>query len=175
MEQAVLGGGCFWCIEALYKQLKGVENVVSGYAGGHSDNPTYERLHYEKTGHAEVIQINYDTNVISYRDILEIFYAIHDPTTPNQQGNDVGEEYRSIILYSGEKQRTIAEDVTKNFATNHWDKPIVTELKPLEMFYPAEDYHQNYFENNPEQAYCQVVINPKLQKFRATFAEKLKA
>lgn len=173
-ETAVLGGGCFWCIEALYKQLKGVSSVVSGYAGGHTNNPTYEKMHYEDTGHAEVIQITFDPKVISHRELLEIFYAVHDPTTLNQQGNDVGEEYRSIILYNNDEQKQVAEDVTKNFATKHWDKPIVTEIKPLDVFYPAEDYHQNFFEKNPDQAYCQIIINPKLAKFRQKFPEKLK-
>lgn len=174
-KPAVLGGGCFWCLEALYKQLKGVTKVISGYGGGHYKNPSYEDLHYKHTGHAEVIQVDFDPSIITYREILEIFYAIHDPTTLNQQGTDVGKEYRSIILYHDEEQKRIAEDVTKNFATKHWDEPIVTEIKSLDTFWPAEDYHQNYFERNPEQAYCQVIINPKLQKFRTTFADKLKA
>ncbi len=169
-----IGGGCFWCIEALYSQLKGVTKVVSGYAGGHTTNPTYQQMHYDATGHAEVIQVTFDSEIISYRDLLEIFYAVHDPTTPNQQGNDVGEEYRSIILYHDENQKEIAEDVTKNFATKHWDKPVTTELKPLDVFYPAEEYHQNFFAQNPEQAYCQIIINPKLTKFRKQFAERLK-
>lgn len=173
-ELATIGGGCFWCIEALYKQLKGVEKVASGYAGGHTVNPTYEKMHLEETGHAEVIQITFDPEVISYREILEIFYAVHDPTTLNQQGNDVGEEYRSIILYQNDEQKEVAEDVTKNFASGHWDNPIVTEIKPLETFYHAEDYHQNFFEKNPDQAYCQVIINPKLTKFRQKFAARLK-
>jgi peptide-methionine (S)-S-oxide reductase len=174
MEQATIGGGCFWCIEALFKQLEGVNEVVSGYAGGHTNNPTYEQMHMESTGHAEVVQITFNPEVISYRELLEIFFAVHDPTTLNRQGNDVGEEYRSIILYHNEEQKKIAEDVIKNFAAKHWDKPVVTEIKPLDTFYPAEDYHQNFFERNPEQAYCQVVINPKLTKFRQTFPDKLK-
>lgn len=174
METIVLGGGCFWCIEALFKQLKGVDKVISGYAGGHTRNPTYEQMHYASTGHAEVVQITFDPNAISYRDILEIFFTVHDPTTTNQQGNDIGEEYRSIILYNDDLQKSVAQDVIKNFAAKHWDNPIVSELKKLEFFYPAEDYHQNFFEKNPEQAYCQVVINPKLQKFRQKFSEKLK-
>lgn len=173
-EVATLGGGCFWCLEALYSQFKGVLKVVSGYAGGHTANPTYKQVHYEDTGHAEVVQVTFDPDIIAYRELLEIFYAIHDPTTLNQQGNDVGEEYRSIILYHDEKQKQIAEDVLVNFAAKHWDKPIVTELKKLEKFYPAEEYHQNYFERNPEQAYCQIIINPKLAKFRQKFAQKLK-
>ncbi len=171
---ATIGGGCFWCIEALYKQLKGVTEVVSGYAGGHLENPTYEDLNYKNTGHAEVIQVTFDQEIISYRDLLEIFYAVHDPTTPNRQGNDVGDQYRSVILYSDDEQKEIAEDVTQYFATENWSDPIVTEIKQLEMFYPAEDYHQNFFERNPEQAYCQVIINPKLAEFRKNFADRLK-
>jgi peptide-methionine (S)-S-oxide reductase len=174
MEIVVLGGGCFWCTEALYKQLKGVNTVVSGYAGGHTKDPTYEQMHYEDTGHAEVVQITFDPKIISYRELLEIFFAVHDPTTPGRQGNDVGKEYRSVILYIDERQKAVAEDVIKNFASQHWEDPIVTELKKLDMFYPAEDYHQNFFEKNPEQAYCQVVINPKLAKFRQKFPKKLK-
>jgi peptide-methionine (S)-S-oxide reductase len=174
MEQAVLGGGCFWCVEAMFKELRGVSSVASGYAGGHSDNPSYEKMHMEDTGHAEVIQIMFDPSIITYRELLEIFFTVHDPTTLNRQGNDVGAEYRSIILYADDAQQKTAEDVIKNFATELWDNPIVTEIKPLEKFWPAEDYHQNFFERNPEQAYCQVIINPKLAKFRQKFAEKLK-
>jgi peptide-methionine (S)-S-oxide reductase len=174
MEQAVLGGGCFWCVEAMFKELRGVSSVVSGYAGGHSDNPSYEKMHMEDTGHAEVIQIMFDPSIVTYRELLEIFFTVHDPTTLNRQGNDVGAEYRSIILYEDDVQQKTAEDVRENFATELWDNPIVTEIKPLEKFWPAEDYHQNFFERNPEQAYCQVIINPKLAKFRQKFAEKLK-
>jgi peptide-methionine (S)-S-oxide reductase len=174
METIVLAGGCFWCIEALFKQLKGIESAVSGYTGGTTENPTYDQMHYENTGHAEAVQITYDPKVISYQELLEIFYAVHDPTTLNRQGNDVGEQYRSAIFYQNDEQKKIAEDVTKNFAAKHWSEPIVTEIVPLKKFWPAEDYHQNYFERNPEQAYCQVVINPKLAKFREKFASRLK-
>jgi peptide-methionine (S)-S-oxide reductase len=173
-ETAILGGGCFWCTEAMYKELKGVSSVISGYAGGHTDNPTYEQMHMEDTGHAEVIQITFDPDVITYRELLEIFFAVHDPTTPNRQGNDEGAEYRSIILYTNDSQKKTAEDVIENFATKLWDNPIVTEIKPLDKFWPAEDYHQDYYANNPNIGYCQVIINPKLTKFRQKFAEKLK-
>lgn len=171
---ATIGGGCFWCIEPLFKQLNGVTEVISGYAGGSFENPTYEDLLYRNTGHAEVIQITYDPEILSYRDILEIFYAVHDPTTLNRQGNDVGEQYRSIILFDTVEQKHIAQEVTNNLATEKWNDPIVTEIKQLDTFYPAEDYHQNYFQNNPEQAYCQLIINPKMADFRKKFADKLK-
>lgn len=172
METAVIGGGCFWCTEALFKQLRGVNSVVSGYAGGHTDNPSYDKMHSEHTGHAEVVQVTFDPKSITYKDLLEIFYANHDPTTKDRQGNDVGPEYRSIVLYANETQKKIAEEVTKEIA-KLWDNPIVTEIVPLDKFWPAEDYHQDFFTKNPELAYCQVVINPKLEKFRKIFADKL--
>jgi peptide-methionine (S)-S-oxide reductase len=168
-ETAVLGGGCFWCLEASYQLIGGVEKVVSGYAGGDSQNPTYHNL----GNHAEVVQITFDDSIISYTDILDIFWAIHDPTTLNRQGPDSGIQYRSIILYSGERQKAEAE-ASKAEAQKVWDNPIVTDIKPLEKFYPAEEEHQNFFQKHPEQAYCQVIINPKLQKLRAKFASKLK-
>jgi peptide-methionine (S)-S-oxide reductase len=173
MQTAILAGGCFWCMEALFKLLKGVKSVESGYTGGVTENPRYEQLHTENTGHAEAVRIIYDPNVITYKDLIEIFYAIHDPTTLNRQGNDVGEQYRSAIFYIDDNQKKIANDVTQDFAKKHWNDPIVTQIEPLTKFWPAEDYHQNYFERNPEQAYCQVVINPKLAKFRSTFADRL--
>lgn len=175
-EQATLGGGCFWCIEAMFKELKGVSSVVSGYAGGgHSEtHPTYEKMHEAGSGHAEVVQITFDPNVIDYRELLEIFFTIHDPTTLNRQGNDVGHEYRSIILYHDEKQKQIAEDTVTTFAKTLWDDPIVTEIKPLDKFWPAEDYHQDFYAKNPNAGYCQVIINPKLTKFRQKFASRLK-
>lgn len=173
-EQATLGGGCFWCIEAMFKQLTGVSSVVSGYAGGTTPRPTYEQLHQAETDHAEVIQVTFDPDIISYRELLEIFFTVHDPTTLNRQGNDVGPEYRSIILYHNEVQKNIAEDVLKTSATKLWDKPIVTEIKPLDTFWPAEDYHQDFYAKNPEAGYCQVIINPKLTKFRQKFASRLK-
>lgn len=155
-------------------ELKGVMKVVSGYTGGTTDNPSYEQLHLEVTGHAEAVQITFDPAVITYKEILEIFYSVHDPTTPDRQGNDVGPEYRSMIFYHDDSQKQIADKVTQGFAAEHWDNPIVTEIVPLTSFWPAEDYHQDYFGRNPEQAYCQVVINPKLAKFRSTFPDRLK-
>lgn len=174
MDTAILAGGCFWCLEVLFKQLEGVESVTLGYTGGKTQNPTYEQMHYDNTGHAEAVQITFDPSIISYKELLEIFYAIHDPTTLNRQGNDVGEQYRSAVFYANDNQKTITEDVTRNFAARHWSDPVVTQIVPLDKFWPAEDYHQNYFERNPEQAYCQIIINPKLAKFRQTFAQKLK-
>lgn len=174
-EQATLGGGCFWCIEAMFKQLVGVNSVVSGYAGGTTSRPTYEQLHQAGASHAEVIQVTFDPSIITYRDLLEIFFTIHDPTTLNRQGNDVGPEYRSIILYHNKKQRDIAEDLRKTFASKLWSDPIVTEIKPLDAFWPAEDYHQDFYSKNPQAGYCQVIINPKLAKFRQKFASKLKS
>ena len=173
-DKAVFGGGCFWCLEALYNELRGVAKVVSGYAGGHTQNPSYESLHREDTGHAEVVEITFDPSVITYRDILEIFFSMHDPTTLNRQGNDIGPEYRSIILYANDEQKATAETVVETFAKHHWQDPIVTEVKKLETFWPAEAYHQNYFVNHPEQAYCQIVINPKLAKFKKQFSSYLK-
>lgn len=174
VNKATLGGGCFWCIEAVFQLVKGVDKVVSGYSGGHTDNPTYDKMHIIDTGHAEVIQIDFDDSIISYRELLQIFYYVHDPTTPSQQGNDVGEEYRSIIFYHSDEQKKIAEDVTNNFAKKLWDNPIVTEIIPLEKFWLAEDFHQNFYRKNPEQMYCQLVINPKLEKFCAKFESYLK-
>lgn len=174
MQQAIFGGGCFWCTQAIIKQLKGVSNVVSGYAGGHTEHPTYDSLHREDSGHAEVVRVDYDSSILSYAELLEVFFSIHDPTTLDRQGNDVGPAYRSIILYLDDNQKQIAQEVKNGFASEHWHDPVVTEIKPLDKFWPAEDYHQNFFENNPEQAYCQIVINPKLAKFRQTFADRLK-
>src|SRR5690606_28883326 len=154
-EQATLGGGCFWCLEAVYDEVQGVEKVVSGYAGGHVPNPTYEQVCGKRTGHAEVVQLTYDPEMISYRELLEIFFTIHDPTTPNRQGADVGPQYRSIILYHDEEQKRVAEEVRAE-AQEGWNDPLVTELVPLETFYPAEDYHQDYYKKNPYQDYCMV-------------------
>jgi methionine-S-sulfoxide reductase len=174
-ETIVLGGGCFWCTEAIFNELRGVESVVPGYAGGKTENPTYEQLQDSNSGHAEVVQITFDNTSIGMRELLEIFFAIHDPTTLNRQGNDVGQQYRSIILYADENHKVIAQNVIDKFAKTHWDDPVVTELEPLTKFWPAEDYHKDYFANNPEQAYCQLIINPKLNKFRQKFKEKLKS
>lgn len=173
-EQAVFGGGCFWCLDAIYRQLKGVESVVSGYSGGHTDNPTYDNMHGTGSGHAEVIQVTFAPSVISYQQLLELFFTFHDPTTLNRQGNDVGPEYRSIILYSSPEQQKIAQYVITSFVPKLWDDPVITEVKPLDKFWPAEDYHQDFFNKNPEQGYCQVVINPKVTKFRQKYAGLLK-
>jgi peptide-methionine (S)-S-oxide reductase len=174
-ELATLGGGCFWCLEAVFKDLKGVESVVSGYAGGHVDHPSYEQVCGRRTGHAEVVQISFDPAVVSYRDLLDVFFTIHDPTTRDRQGADVGPQYRSIILYHSPEQKTAAEQAIANLdAKGVWHAPIVTEVVPLERFYPGEAYHQDYFEQNPRQSYCQMVIAPKVAKFRKEFLAKLK-
>lgn len=172
-ETAVLGGGCFWCLEAAYQEVRGVTKVVSGYAGGDEPNPTYEKVCTGTTGYAEVVKITFDPTVINFEQILEIFWAIHDPTTPNRQGNDVGSQYRSVIFFQNEDQKLTAEASIQQ-VQKLWANPVVTQLQPIGEFYPAEDYHQNYFRSNPEQGYCQVVINPKLQKLRQKFAKQLK-
>lgn len=174
MDTATFGGGCFWCTEAMFTELRGVSKVVSGYAGGTMPHPSYQDLHTKNTGHAEVIQVTFDPAVITYRELLEIFFTAHDPTTPNQQGNDVGEQYRSIILYANDEQKKTAQAVIADFAPKLWDKPITTQLLPLENFWPAEDYHQDYYANNTSAPYCEIVINPKLAKFRQKFASRLK-
>ena len=172
---ATLGGGCFWCLEAVYDDLMGVDSVVSGYAGGPIPNPSYEQVCAGTTGHAEVVQITFDPAIISYRDLLNVFFTIHDPTTLNRQGADVGTQYRSVIFYHDEAQRQTAEAVMAEIeAADIWDNPIVTELSPAGAFYEAEAYHQNYFENNPNQPYCRVVVAPKVAKFRKAFIGKLK-
>jgi peptide-methionine (S)-S-oxide reductase len=174
-QTATLGGGCFWCLEAIYDDLKGVEKVESGYAGGNSPNPSYKQVCTGTTGHAEVVQLDFNPNVISYRDILHIFFTIHDPTTLNRQGADVGTQYRSVIFYHDDEQRKIAKEVIGEIeAAGLWANPIVTELTPLDEFYKAEEYHQEYFANNPNQPYCQVVIAPKVAKFRKKYIEQLK-
>lgn len=173
---ATLGGGCFWCLEAVYVELEGVEQVVSGYAGGHLENPTYRQVCTTDTGHAEVVQVTFDDSVISYEDILNVFFTIHDPTTPNRQGNDVGSQYRSVIFYHDTNQKNTAEAVMQRFeAARLWPNPIVTQLEPAPTFWPAEDYHQDYFANNPAQPYCQFIIAPKVSKFRQQFMNRLKA
>jgi len=173
VQSAILGGGCFWCLEAVYQRVKGVKQVTSGYAGGQIAGPSYEQVSSGTTGHAEVVKLDFDPKVITLGQILEIFWHIHDPTTPNRQGGDVGRQYRSIILYQDEEQKAAAEESLKA-AEELWDQPVVTELKPLEAFYPAEDYHQDYFNQHPEAAYCQIVINPKLAKFQTQFESLLK-
>jgi peptide-methionine (S)-S-oxide reductase len=171
-ETATLGGGCFWCLEAVYQELKGVQKVESGYTGGHVPNPTYEQVCEGTTGHAEVVKVTFDPDVVTYREVLEIFFTIHDPTTPNRQGNDVGTQYRSAIYYQSPEQQDTAKHVMAEMA-NVWDAPIVTELGPAEAYYKAEDYHQNYFRQHPLQGYCAFVVAPKVAKFRKTFAEKI--
>jgi peptide-methionine (S)-S-oxide reductase len=176
METATFAGGCFWCLEAVFMRLKGVGRVESGYAGGHVDNPTYRAVCAGTTGHAEVVQVEFDPKEISYRELLEVFFAIHDPTTLNRQGNDVGTQYRSAIFYHDDEQKREAEQTIKEFtAEKIWDNPIVTEVVPLQKFYPAEEYHREYYDRNPEQGYCQFVISPKVGKLRQKFADKLKA
>lgn len=175
-EVATLAGGCFWCLEAVYDQLKGVVSVESGYSGGKTTNPTYREVCNGNTGHAEVVQVTFDPAVISFAEILEVFFTIHDPTTLNRQGNDVGTQYRSAIFYHSPEQKAVAEKVIGEIsAAKIWDDPIVTEGVPLQKFYIAEDYHQEYFQNNPGQPYCQVVVAPKVAKFRKKFLQKLKA
>jgi peptide-methionine (S)-S-oxide reductase len=173
-ETATLGGGCFWCLEAVYQELKGVQHVESGYTGGHVTNPTYEQVCEGATGHAEVVRLEFDPAVVSYREILEIFFTIHDPTTPNRQGNDVGTQYRSAIYYHSPEQHETARQVIACMA-GVWDAPIVTELAAAQAYYKAEDYHQDYFRQHPLQGYCAFVVAPKVAKFRKVFTDKLKA
>ena len=174
-EVATLAGGCFWCLEAVYKQVKGVQRVLSGYTGGKKANPTYHEVCADQTGHAEAIDITFFPDVISFHEILEIFFTVHDPTTLNRQGNDVGTQYRSAIFYHDETQKTTAEHVIQELNQAHvWDAPIVTEVKPYTKFYSAEEYHRDYFERNLDQSYCRVVIAPKVAEFRKKWESKLK-
>jgi peptide-methionine (S)-S-oxide reductase len=174
-EVVTLAGGCFWCLEAVYDELIGVLDVVSGYSGGQVRDPSYKEVCTGETGHAEVVQVTFDPQVISYREILEVFFTIHDPTTLNRQGADVGTQYRSAIFYHSPEQKAIAEQVIQELVNeNIWGKPIVTELIPFSIFYPAEDYHQEYFKRNPYQGYCMAVIAPKVSKFRNKYLDKLK-
>ena len=175
LQLATLAGGCFWCMEAVYVELRGVSKVVSGYAGGSVRNPSYREVCGGRTGHAEVVQITFDPNAVSYRDLLDVFFTIHDPTTLNRQGADVGTQYRSAIFYHDEEQRQVATQAIADItAAKLWPNPIVTQVAPLDVFYPAEDYHQNYFANNPAQPYCQVVVAPKVAKFRKHYFAKLR-
>ena len=175
MEVVTLAGGCFWCTEAFFSIVRGVETVEPGYTGGSKSNPTYEEVSLGKTGHAEAVQITFDPNQISFKEILEIFFATHDPTTLNRQGPDVGTQYRSAIFYQNEKQRITAETVIKDLNKEQiWDSPIVTKLEPFKVFYKAEDYHKDYFKRNPNQAYCQAIITPKIAKLQQRFFMKLK-
>lgn len=172
MAIATLGGGCFWCLEAVFERIKGVSSVVSGYSAGQHPQPTYTLICSGKTGHAEVIQITFDSNIISYENLLDVFFAIHDPTSLNRQGADSGTQYRSIILFHDEQQKKEAEaKIAENNASGTWFKPIVTQVEPLTLFHPAEEYHQHYFTNNPEQGYCQAVVAPKVTKLRKHFPE----
>ena len=172
--QITFGGGCFWCLESVFLHLNGIEKVVSGYSGGDTQNPSYQEICTGKTNHAEVIQITFDEKKISLERVLEIFWHLHDPTTPNKQGNDVGTQYRSIIFYTNTEQKKIAEKIKQNLENSKvYENPIVTEIKALEKFYPAEDYHQNYFQKNPNSGYCQITISPKIAKLRLKYLENL--
>ncbi len=173
-ELATLGGGCFWCTEAVFADLRGVERVVPGYAGGELPNPTYEEVCTGRTGHAEVVQLTFDPRQLSFRDLLTVFFTVHDPTTRNRQGSDVGTQYRSVIFFHDARQRTVAERAIHDIDSEKlWRAKIVTELSPVTAFYPAEEYHRDYFRRNPERAYCQLVIAPKVAKFRKQFVERL--
>jgi len=176
LEIATLGGGCFWCLDAVFRQLRGVGRVESGYAGGSTPNATYRDVCSGTTGHAEVVQVSFDPNVISYRDLLGVFFTVHDPTTLNRQGADIGTQYRSIVLTHSPAQRETAEQVIGELQRNQvWDDPIVTELEAFTRFYPAERHHQDYFANNPQQPYCQAIIAPKVAKFRKAYLDRLSA
>jgi len=176
MEKATLGGGCFWCLEAVFLDMKGIATVTSGYAGGHVANPSYEEVCGKRTGHAEIVQVSYDPTIVSFRDVLKVFFTIHDPTTKDRQGADVGPQYRSIILTHDATQDAIAREVIAELtAARLWDNPIVTEIVPLTQFWPAEPEHHNYFARNPWSGYCQAVVAPKVVKFRKNFADLLKS
>lgn len=175
-ELATLGGGCFWCLEAVFQDVKGVDRVVSGYAGGTVPNPSYEDVCTGRTGHAEVVQVTFDPAVLSYRDVLAVFFSLHDPTTLNRQGADVGTQYRSVIFFHSPEQERVAREVITELGQQHlWDDPVVTAVTPAPVFYPAEEYHQQYFRRNPGQGYCRVVIAPKVAKFRKEHLARLKA
>jgi peptide-methionine (S)-S-oxide reductase len=172
---ATFGGGCFWCLESVYQELEGVEKVVSGYAGGHKPDPSYEEVCSGTTGHAEVVQVTYDPQVTTYRDLLEVFFTIHDPTTVDRQGADVGSQYRSIVLYNNDRERSLAEAMIRELEElDVFKDPIVTQVAPLKVFYPAEEHHQDFFRRNPRQPYCQAVVAPKLAKFRQRWSKRLK-
>ena len=174
-ETATLGAGCFWCVEAVFDDLRGVESVESGYSGGHTENPTYREVCSETTGHAEVVNVNFNPQEISFKEILQVFFSVHDPTTLNRQGNDIGTSYRSAIFYHDANQKRIAEETIKEVeAEGVYDNPIVTEVTPFDKFYIAENYHQEYFTNNPNQPYCAAVVAPKVAKFRQKFVNRLK-
>jgi peptide-methionine (S)-S-oxide reductase len=175
IKEATLGAGCFWCIEACYKEIKGVVDVFPGYAGGHTLNPTYEQVCGGQTGHAEVARVMYDDALISFEELLEVYWFVHDPTQLNRQGNDIGTQYRSVIFYHDDEQKIVSETIKQNLTDQQvWDKPIVTLIDPINNFYKAEDYHVNYFELHPENMYCQSVVRPKVEKFKKVFSAKLK-
>lgn len=175
LERATLGGGCFWCLEAPFEQLEGVTEVISGYAGGHAPDPTYREVSTGTTGHAEVVQVEFNPAILPFRDLLRIFFSMHDPTTPDRQGADIGPQYRSIILFHSEEQRLVAEEFIEELdADDIWNGPIVTEIVPATAFYPAEDYHQEYYRRNSGAGYCRVVIAPKMEKLRNEFSSRLK-
>ena len=174
-EVATVAGGCFWCLEAIFREVDGVEEAVSGYTGGATVDPTYQEVCSNTTGHAEAVQVTFNPGKISYREILQIFFSVHDPTTLNRQGEDVGTQYRSVIFYHNDRQTAIAEALVRELNEAHlWDKPIVTQVVPLGKFYVAEDYHREYFSRHPEQSYCQAVISPKISKFRKQWTERLR-
>ena len=175
IQTATLGGGCFWCIESAFNSVDGVQSAYAGYAGGHVNNPTYEQVCTATTGHAEVVQVNFDADVISYRDVLEIFFALHNPTQLNRQGNDVGSQYRSVIYYHNDEQKQLSEHILHEISQEQiWPDPVVTELTEINNYSQAEDYHQDYFSNNPQNQYCNMVVAPKLAKFKQKFSSKLK-
>lgn len=175
LETATLAAGCFWCVEAVFDDLKGVEDVVSGYSGGHKDNPTYQEVCSETTGHAEVVQIKFDPEQLSFADLLRVYFTVHDPTTLDRQGNDIGSSYRSAIFFHSDDQQRVAEQIIGEITTEGiYDKPIVTQITEFDKFWPAEDYHQEYFANNPNQPYCAAVVAPKVAKFRQKFVSRLK-
>ncbi len=174
LSTATFGAGCFWCVEAIFQDVRGVHEVESGYSGGQVKNPTYREICNGTTGHAEVLQLHFDPTVVAYEDLVKVLFATHDPTTLNQQGADRGTQYRSAIFYHDEQQKAIAERIKQEFAPTLWDDPIVTEVSAFDVFYPAEKYHQNYYNDNPNQGYCRIVINPKVDKFRKEFAHMLK-
>ena len=176
LETATLAAGCFWCVEAVFDSLKGVEDVVSGYSGGHTENPTYQQVCSETTGHAEVIQIRFDPGELSFKELLQVFFTVHDPTTLNRQGGDIGTSYRSAVFYHSDEQRNVADEVIAEInAEGIYDNRIVTEVTAFDKFWPAEDYHQEYFANNPNQPYCAAVVAPKVAKFRQKFLSRLKS
>src|SRR5699024_224246 len=174
LKQAYFGGGCFWCLEAVFERLTGVEKVTSGYAGGHDPEPTYQKVCTGETGHAEIVRIDYDPDKISYEELLKFFWTFHDPTTLNRQGHDIGTQYRSIVVYKNEAEKEIIQTAIASVASELYDDPVVTEVVPLETFYPAEEIHYQYFQNNPQNRYCQLVIAPKVAKLQQEYSDKIR-